>query len=238
MQRMNTITLISIAVLIVCNSFSCTNDNPVSPILPTPSITEFNGRIDNWNLGDTVVIHSISTYIDYPLSHRDSNDIYGSSWIRSTGEFSMTLKDPKALDSLGGYSYKLIFPYEFYSSFFNSDTSVRFLFSNFVLYSYNWTVVPYKLRNASRNVSTITDSLVTEGDYRCNTVLYFVDRDVTIRYEEAGIYSDTISIDHLYEFKKGWNKIVTTVKARRNKFIQLESRVNNSFTGKYYIYHH
>jgi hypothetical protein len=238
MQRMNKFTLISIAVLIVCISFSCSNDNPIAPILITPSITGLNGRIDNWNLGDTVVIHSISTFIDYPLSYRDSNDIYGSSLIRTNGQFSMTLKNPNNLDSLFGYSYKLLFPYEFYPNFFNSDTSVRFLLSKLALYSNNWAFLPFELRNASRNVSTITDSLVTDGDYRCNTVLYFVDRNVTVRYGGISVDSDTVSTDYYYEFQRGWNKIVTTVKVRRSTFIHLESRVNNSFEGNYYFYSH
>lgn len=216
---------------------SCNNDNPISSTNPPANLTSFNGSIENWNLGDTVMLYAISIYIDYPLSLLDSNDIYGTSSIGSNGAFTMTLKNPKISDSLFGSSYKLLFPSEQYSNYFISDTTARFQLSNFVFYSRNWVFVPFRIRNASRNVSSITDSLVVVGDYRCGSVYYYIDRDATIRYGGITVPLDTLSTDTFLEFKKGWNKIVTTVKVKRNKYIHLESRINNSFEGKYFIYH-
>ena len=234
MIRLKFFIVFIIAIVVFCTISSCNEEPLTSDISPT-SLFGFKGRIENWSYGDSVNIHCVSIHVDYPLGGYNNWEIFSSSAINRNGEFSLTLRGPQIWDSLYGYSYNFLFPKDNCSDYFISDTNARFELSMFQFYSFNWVNMRLRIRNRSFNFSSISDSMIRVGDYFCGTNYYWTDRNVTIRYNYLNVFADTTSINADLEFSKGWNKIVGTLKTKRNKFIQIEERVNNTFEGKYFV---
>jgi hypothetical protein len=226
---------LSIIVIIVLFNISCQSDNPLIPDNASPSLIVLSGQIENWTLGDTVTLYAVNGFRDTPLGGIDTQSVHGYSWIHSTGYFSMTLTSPTIRDSLDGIRYYYIFPPEVYPNIFVSDTNAVFQLLGFHFYNHQWIRVPYRLYNASGYDTQSITSFTYEGDYKCNPRLYFTNKDVTVRSNSFTVDRDTTSIDLNLEFRKGWNKIITTLKVKSTGYYHYEVRVNNHFNGRYFI---
>jgi len=217
-----------LSLFIVLLSLTGCKEDIVNPPADILALTSLKGRVINWTLGDSVI--ALAGRQQNIYGRGESLFIFGTSHVNNDGSFSLALSNPPP-DLLMGYANG---NYRF------SDTAKFCNMLGLILRYPNASFDSKLLHNASEPFSVFISDTAKIGDYYC--YFEYADRDVNMvgtdtYWHDNPPNADTIFTRHDLHYKKGWNRIVSTIISKEtHSRIELRTVKNVSEGHWYYEY--
>jgi hypothetical protein len=215
MKRFNLLLVLIISFPVVL--FSC-RDPGTGPI--SEDTMTIRGRIENWTLGDTMVIRALGNRVN----HGDA--LIAESNVDRDGNFSLDL--PVIPDSLLGEFVWL------FNNFLVHDTTRNYLYLNLGIFPQN------SIPNSAYRIGWVANRLAYgcgASDY-CMHVEYEFMKTVWSYYlnqTTAVGTADTVQMLVRLVYQPGWNKRITTTLPLMNHKRMTELHIDNAVTARWYF---
>ncbi|RPI59953.1 MAG: hypothetical protein EHM44_11235 [Ignavibacteriales bacterium] len=207
-------------VLVICSLiiFHSCSDSTTEPNNNDLSLKTLKGKIQNYNLGDSVEVRLDRIY--FKKSPNDSIIVISSGKINNDGSFSILLSSPPdfLLQEYPGC----------YENILSDSTTEVYLHSQFILYRNNIKIGFIYCSEKSFDQDPIG------GQYIARLLYSNKDCKITGDCTMQG-QTKTFVYKNNCEYYKGWNFVLQSLVENSDHLYISESKVNNNFQGNWFF---